>query len=95
MSKVMIRLFPRTNDGEWKENFEDFSLEDMGSIPNVGDTIVSPWVLQGRNRLDPADRTFFEVKRRYFLPTDLEDGTPRIALEVLERKGTPDEVVIL
>ena len=50
MPDVMIRLFPRTTNGRWLEGTADFFLEDLGGhIPNVGDNIISPWVLRGRN----------------------------------------------
>ena len=96
MPDALILLFPRTTNGRWLEGLVDFSLEDLGGhIPNVGDNTISPCVLRGRNRIDPSQRTFFEVKRRSFLPTYQEDGMPRGALEVLERTGKPHEVAIL
>ena len=82
--------------GEFEDLREDYSLNDLGGqLPNVGDIIVAPWTLKGKNNLDPTHRTFFEVTRRYFRPSYQEGGDCRVALEVLERPGKEEEVAIL
>ena len=59
MPKTAIRLY---DDYEGEELFEDrreeYDLDDFGGVlPAVGDRIVSPWVIQGRDRRDPANRS--------------------------------------
>lgn len=84
--EVLVRMFYRDQHGDLDSNREDYTVEQYGStIPNVGDIIVSQMMKSpDANSLDPEERTFCEVVRRYFLP---DDELVRVALEVKHRPG--------
>ena len=101
---TLIRLFPR-EDGRLVDIREEYTLEQLGGeIPNVGDTILSPWMSNVEEDLHvPSQRTFYEVVRRYLLPANPRDPNKepdqevviRVALEVRERPGKQDEIELL
>ena len=76
---------------------KNMSLSKLGGeIPNIGDTILSPWMNDVKeDQHVPARRTFYEVVRRYFLPTNPspvpkpdQEVFTRVVLEVRKRPGT-------
>ena len=97
MPKTAIRLY---DDYEGKEPFEDrreeYDLDDFGGVlPAVGDRIVSPWVMKGHDRRDPANREICEVVHRYFQPVEAsKTDLIYIILVVRTRKATTDEADI-
>lgn len=84
--EVYVRMFYRNADDDLDSDREDYTVEQYGgTIPNVGDIIVSQGMNSpDANRLDPEERTFCEVVRRYFLP---DDKLVRVAIEVKPRSG--------
>ena len=48
----------------------------MGMMPVPGDVICSPWVVGGKNRQDPENRTCYEVVQRYFSPQHGDSKKP-------------------
>lgn len=68
-----VRLYKQTADG-WDDWQQDYGLEDFaGFLPNVGDMILEPGVLQGLDRHDPNNRKMLTVKQRIFNPRDLKN----------------------
>jgi hypothetical protein len=93
--KTVIALFIEQRDGYY-EKFDDYDLEALGGeVPAVGDLIVDPGVLQGRDRSDPGSRSVHEVAARYFLPRTTDSDYVFIALLVKERQGRREEINIL
>lgn len=84
--EVLVRMLYRDQPGDLDSNREDYTVEQYGStIPNVGDIIVSQMMKSpDANSLDPGERTFCEVVRRYFLP---DDQLVRVVIEVKHRPG--------
>lgn len=100
MPQTAIRLHYVTQDHDGHEVFEDakeeYDLGDFGGVlPAVGDLIVSPWVVEGRDRRNPANRSVYEVLHRYFQPVDKSTtDLIYIILVVGERAATWKEVNI-
>lgn len=70
----------------------DFVLwEKEGVLPDIGDKIIDPGVLQGKDRRDPLRRTVYEVVGRYY---GLENET-HVAIVVKERTGLGHEEDLL
>lgn len=93
MSDVTIRIHIRQSDGEIVDTQSDFGLPDFGGVlPSVGDTILDPGVVQGRDRRDPFNRGIWTVVDRMFNPRDLKDY---IALIVEVRGPKPGEHSLL
>ena len=72
-----------------------YSVDVLGGLPEIGDLIVDPAVLEGLNRNDPSNRDVSEVVRRYFVPRDDEAGPAFVHLVVVTRLGTSGEAEIL
>ena len=85
-----IRLHVYEND-RLVDTREEYDISDLaGTIPVVGDLIVSPWVDGGKDRREPENRTIYEVISRYFLPgAHGEDSY--VAVVVKERKAFESE----
>ena len=94
MKDVLVGLFFEGRHGSW-ERFSDYDLHDLGAAPAVGDHIVYPGVPTGLDRDVAANRTVYEVVRRYFEPSDDPKHPAKIALCVQGRPGTEDEMDIL
>ena len=71
-----------------------------GMVPNVGDRILHPGVLQGKDRQAPENRTVYEVMQRYFLlgnpaykteERQITEEPAWLVLVVKPRKGTEGE----
>ena len=93
MKDVTIRIYFRSSDGKVEDAQHDCELSNFGGVlPAVGDRILNPGVLQGRDRYDPGNREIWTVVGRMFNPRDNEDY---IALIVEERAPTPDEYSLL
>lgn len=93
-TKTLIGLFMQRNG--YHEKFDDYDLEALGgTVPTVGDLIVDPGVLQGRDRSEPTNRTVYEVAARYFHPRTTDSEYVLISLLVKERQGREDERSIL
>jgi hypothetical protein len=92
--KTLVYLFIERDGGY--EAVDEYDLEALGGeIPAVGDLIVDPGVVQGRDRNDPANRDIYEVASRYFHPRTTDNGDVFIALLVKVRQGRPEEINIL
>jgi hypothetical protein len=64
-------------------------LQDFaGFLPAVGDTILNPGVIAGRDRDDPSNRDVWIVVDRVFNPRDQPNY---VVLVVEERRGTEDD----
>ena len=63
------------DDGMIVSTGEGYYLEDFGGVlPGVGDLIVDPGVVEGRDRREPSNRQIMEVEKRYFQPrTDMNE----------------------
>ena len=69
MTEIAIRILYRNQDGNIDDMKEEYDLADFGGIfPAVGDRIVDPGVVQGRDRREPENRTIWTVEERYFQP---------------------------
>lgn len=89
MGNVTIRIHFRSADETIEDGLLDFGLSDFGGIlPAVGDRILNPGVLQGRDRYDPLNREIWTVIGRVFNP---RDEAEYIALVVDMRPPRPDE----
>ena len=86
MTAPTIRIYFRDDIG-WIEDGElDMELEDFGGfLPNVGDTILKPFVIAGLDRHVPENREVWTVVQRVFNPRDLKDY---VALVVEYRPAT-------
>ena len=100
MAKItyLVRLLERSDDGPdgpINDLGQNYSMNELGNtIPAPGDHIVSPEVLIGHDSLDPTNRTIYEVKERYFMPTYIDenkDKTVYIGLVVRQREGLETE----
>ena len=92
--EVLVRMFYRDAHDDLGSDREDYTVEQYGgTIPNVGDIIVSQGMNSpNANPLDPEERTFCEVVRRYFLP---DDECVSVAIEVKRRPGKRGEWGVL
>ena len=91
--RLLERQFSELH-GDVIEDLEmEFDLIHLGNtVPQTGDCIVSPWA--SGDRSDPANRTIYEVKERYFMPENIDEskgGHVYIALIVQERRGLENE----
>lgn len=83
---VTIRIYFRHADGMVEDGSIDFAPEQFGgTIPAIGDTILSPGVLQGLDREQPENREVWKVVERVFNPRDLKNY---VVLVVEERAGS-------
>lgn len=86
MTDVTIRIYYRDAKGNVEDGQVDFGLSDFaGFLPSIGDTVVNPGVLQGRDRNRPEDREVWKVVDRVFGPRDMKGY---VVLVVEERAGT-------
>jgi len=82
---VTIRICKRDGDNV-EDARQDFGIDDFGgTVPVIGDAILSPGVRQGLDRGKPENRRVWEVVGRVFNPHDNKDY---IVLVVDERPGT-------
>lgn len=80
-----IRILYREPDGAVVDGQVEYDTETFaGQVPMIGDTILDPGVLQGRNRHEPQNRRVLSVVGRVFNPRDREDT---VALIVEARDG--------
>ena len=71
-------------DGVITDTRDEYSIEQLGgTIPNIGDMIISPWVRNGDDRQSPSAREVYVVKRRYFRPRELKESTDYVYVELL------------
>lgn len=92
--KTWVYLF--VERGGSYERCDEYDLEALGGgVPAVGDLIVDPGVVQGKDRNDPADRDICQVVARYFHPRTTDSGDVFIALLVTARQGRREEINIL
>ncbi len=93
MTDVTIRILHRQPNGTIEDGQHDFDLASFGGVlPAVGDMILDPGVIQGRDRRDPANREMWTVVGRLFNPRDNADY---IALIVETRPPRPEERELL
>lgn len=93
---VMIRLFTESG-GYLNDLGVEFTSDDFGGgVPMAGDLIVSPGVVAGRERREPANREVMEVLKRYH-PLGQSQVMEQlcVVLVVEVRTGLPGEVDIL
>ena len=65
---TIVRLHFKRH-GEIIETSENYDVGNFpGSVPAPGDKIMSPWARVEGSRIDPENRTVYEVEERYFLP---------------------------
>ena len=93
---IVIRLY-RCVGNVLEDTTEQFNLSQLaGTVPAVGDLIVDPGCLEGKDRENPVNRTIYEVISRYFLPgkhdEDSEDSS--VAIVVKERTASTTEASI-
>lgn len=80
--EITIRIYKQADGGQWEDCQEDYGLEAFaGFLPAVGDVILEPGVLQGRDRHDPNNRKLLTVVRRVFNPRDLQNYVALIVEE--------------
>lgn len=92
---TIIRIFVEQH-GHLESIGEDYGPEFFGgAIPEAGDVICSPGVLQGADRYDPANYTLHEVKRRFFIVQSFEPKWSLIGLVVQSRPGEESERSLL
>jgi hypothetical protein len=81
-----IRILHRDTAGKVFDGSVDFSPEDFaGQVPAIGDTILNPGVLVGKDRVDPRNREIWTVVGRVFNSRDNKDY---VSLIVESRVGT-------
>jgi hypothetical protein len=74
VEQVTIRIHHQSSEGEWRDGEQDYSLKDFaGFLPDVGDMILEPGVLDGLDRNDPKNRRLLTVVQRVFNPRDMSD----------------------
>lgn len=72
--QVTVRIHHQSPEGIWRDGEQDYSLEDFaGFLPDVGDMILEPGVLDGLDRNDPNNRKLLTVVQRVFNPRDMSD----------------------
>ena len=88
-----IRILHRDPSGKIHDGGLDFAPEHFaGQVPMIGDIIVDPGVLQGRDRQLPQDRQIWTVVGRVFNARDNEDY---VALIVETRDGNISDEAFL
>ena len=72
---TVIGILTIDDDGMIVSIGDGYYLEDFGGVlPGVGDLIVDPGVVEGRDRREPSNRQIMEVEKRYFQPrTDRDE----------------------
>ena len=94
--RYAIRLYVQDENGRLLDEREEYELPDFcGVVPVVGDLIVNPGVLAGRDRRDVINREVWEVISRYFLPHAHGDELCYVVLGVTVRQGEDFEVDIV
>jgi len=89
MTDVTIRIYFRDTSGKVEDGEQDYRLSDFaGFLPAIGDTVLDPGVLEGRDRRQPENREIWKVVDRIFNPGDLADY---VVLVVEARRGTADD----
>ena len=84
MNETSIRIYFESDDGDWSDSQMDYPLESFGGfLPNVGDSLLEPGVLTGRDRHDPANREMLDVVKRVF---GAKDHPNVVAIVVRKRK---------
>lgn len=80
-----LRILHRDPAGKIFDGQVEFGCETFaGQVPAIGDMIVDPGVVQGRDRTLPQNRQVWTVVGRVFNPRDNEDT---VALIVESRDG--------
>ena len=95
-TNYLIRLLEINDDGDIESLDQDYSMEEFcNSLPMPGDCIVSPWVPGKLDRFDPANRTVYDVVKRYFMPETIIDTEDEryiyVGLVVRSRKAGENE----
>lgn len=81
-----IRILYKDDSGRVSDGSLDFDLDDFaGQVPTIGDMIVNPGVLVGKDRQDARNREVWTVVGRVFNSRDNKDY---VALIVESREGT-------
>jgi len=89
--ETIIRLFAESK-GRYDSIGEDYGPEFFGGkIPEVGDIIASPGVIQGDDPLNPSSYTLHEVTKRYFIVRSFKPRLSLIGLVVKSRQGDESE----
>ena len=89
---ITVRLYKQTGD-TWEDWQQDYGMEDFaGFLPDVGDMILEPGVLQGLDRHDPNNRKMLTVTQRIFNPRDLKNY---VVLVVEEHTPTDRERMVV
>lgn len=104
MEKIPACICVYIKDEKGRLIGQDYSLdidkELGGMVPNVGDRIISPWVEEGANRVNPENRTVYEVVQRYFMQGNpayerkgraIKENPAWLVLVVTSRPGTEGE----
>jgi hypothetical protein len=94
LSKPYVLIFEETPDGAEYER-EGYTIEELGSVPNVGDLIHGEGIRQGDDDTSASSYTVKEVIRRYFRPQVSDNYGARIVLVVRSRQGRDEEMSIL
>lgn len=93
----VARLYSKNPDGHLEDMQNEIDGDEIGGVlPNVGDLIVEPGVPEGLSRIEPQNRTVYEVESRYFLPGHSIRNRPSgaatyVALVVKQRTGLESE----
>lgn len=75
-SGIAVRILVEDDEGTISDTNQEYDLEDFGILPSVGDLIVDPGVIAGRDRRSPENRKIMRVEKRYFQPESCnKDGT--------------------
>ena len=86
---ITIRILHRLPDGILEDGGGDFDLASFaGVVPMIGDQILDPGVIQGRDRRDPMNREMWTVVGRVF---NSKDNAAFVALIVEARPPRPEE----
>ena len=95
IAEPYIAIF-EMKDGYLTYMSEGYELKDLGgTIPNVGDLMVDPGVLDGADRREASSHTVREVVARYIKPQISDVVGARIALVVKSRRGKEEEANLL
>ena len=91
----IIRIYEE-DDGVFKDTANEFDLCELAdTVPEVGDFIIEPGVVVGKDRDDPANRDIYEVVSRYFMPNAHGDNRSYVAVVVKSRCATEKEAPII
>lgn len=105
--KRLVRLYGRDEDGRLYDRKEDLDVaaELAGTIPRVGDSIVSRWLTGTRSAEHAKEvagrwehRKVLEVEAVYYRPDKIDDEEsdhPWVVLVVRERAMTEEEWALL